>query len=225
MAKRKPYTINPSTGAKEFLPSTDTIDGKINVSGPNKILWRTDSGEGPHQEGTIGGLTAETTPAAGHLLLAEVAGVLKSIDVGDLPGGSGGSSLPYTAYVAKINQASGTTAPVATVLSNTLSGTPVWARVSAGLYSCTLTGEFTSPETIVTPDSFSGYYFASIPLSIFGYRANDNTVMLESSDGVDLFDNGFSDIFFMIQIFNGGGSGGGSGLTFNEVQTIAFLTC
>lgn len=100
MAKRRPYTINPSTGAKEFLPTADTLEAKVNVSGPNKILWRTDSGEGPHQEGTIGGLAAEATPAAGDYLLAEVGGVLKKIDIDDLPTGGGGLTFNEVQRIA-----------------------------------------------------------------------------------------------------------------------------
>jgi hypothetical protein len=92
MAKKR--ALSRTSGRTANIdPTSDTLDVKINVSGPNKILWRTDSGEGGHQEGTIGGLAAETTPAAGHLLLAEVLGVLKKIDVGDLPGGGAGDSL------------------------------------------------------------------------------------------------------------------------------------
>jgi microcystin-dependent protein len=89
MAKRRPYTLNPSTGAKEFLPTADTLDAKVNVSGPNKILGRTTTGEGGHDELTIGGLVAETAPAAGDFLLIEVDGVLKKLDIEDLPGGGG----------------------------------------------------------------------------------------------------------------------------------------
>ena len=42
-----------------------------------------------------------------------------------------------------------TAAPVATVLVNTLSGTPVWSYGGAGDYLLTLTGEFTVGKTIV----------------------------------------------------------------------------
>lgn len=42
-----------------------------------------------------------------------------------------------------------TAAPVATVLVNTLSGTPVWSRASAGEYSLTLASEWTSSKTFV----------------------------------------------------------------------------
>ncbi len=91
MAKRRPYTTNPTTGAQEWLPSADALDAKINVSGPNKILGRTTTGEGGHEELTIAGLPAETTPASGDLLLIEVAGVLSKLDIANLPAGGSDS--------------------------------------------------------------------------------------------------------------------------------------
>ena len=49
-------------------------------------------------------------------------------------------------YKALLTQ-SGTNAPVATVLVNTLSGTPVWSYDSAGAYFLTLASEFTAAKT------------------------------------------------------------------------------
>lgn len=63
---------------------------------------------------------------------------------------------PYKVYTALLTQ-SGTDDPVATVLENTLSGTPVWTRVDTGQYYCTLVNEFTSGKTVmhVTPQIYS----------------------------------------------------------------------
>jgi len=58
------------------------------------------------------------------------------------------TAKPYKVYVAKLVQ-SGTSAPVATVLENTLGGTPVWAYSSVGVYTATLTGVFTLNKTFV----------------------------------------------------------------------------
>lgn len=55
-------------------------------------------------------------------------------------------------YKALLTQ-TGTNPPVATVLVNTLSGTPVWSRVSGGQYRLTLTGEFTSKTDLEFDDS------------------------------------------------------------------------
>ncbi len=89
MAKRRPYTTNPTTGAQEWLPSADALDAKINVSGPDVFLGRKTAGEGGHEELTISGLPAETTPASGDLLLIEVGGVLSKLDIANLPAGGG----------------------------------------------------------------------------------------------------------------------------------------
>jgi hypothetical protein len=52
-------------------------------------------------------------------------------------------------YVAKV-VFSGTSAPTATVLENTLGGTPVWTRESQGTYRVTLASAFTLAKTFVS---------------------------------------------------------------------------
>ena len=49
-------------------------------------------------------------------------------------------------YKALLNQ-SGTDAPVATILENTLGGVPVWTRIADGYYYCTLANAFTANKT------------------------------------------------------------------------------
>lgn len=56
------------------------------------------------------------------------------------------NARPYKTYYALITQ-SGTGAPTATVIENTLGGTVVWTRNVAGEYFGTLTGAFTSNKT------------------------------------------------------------------------------
>ena len=53
---------------------------------------------------------------------------------------------PYKVYTALLSQ-SGTNAPVATVLENTLGGTVDWSRAGAGIYNGTLYGAFTTDKT------------------------------------------------------------------------------
>ena len=62
------------------------------------------------------------------------------------PGGGGGTG--YLVYTAILNQ-SGTDAPVANVLQNTLGGTVVWARDGAGSYTATLSNAFTENKTFL----------------------------------------------------------------------------
>lgn len=59
---------------------------------------------------------------------------------------SGGAS--YLKYIALLSQ-SGTDAPVATVLENTLGGAVVWGYSSAGNYTATLSNAFTANKTAV----------------------------------------------------------------------------
>jgi hypothetical protein len=62
------------------------------------------------------------------------------------PGLAGGAAAGYLSYVALLSQ-TGTDAPVATVLVNTLGGTVVWTRDSAGFYIATLSGAFPLAKT------------------------------------------------------------------------------
>ena len=56
------------------------------------------------------------------------------------------AARPYKVYTALLSQ-SGTNAPVATVLENTLGGSISFSRVSAGIYRISLTGAFTQNKT------------------------------------------------------------------------------
>jgi hypothetical protein len=58
------------------------------------------------------------------------------------------TALSYNVYSALLTQ-TGTNAPVATVLENTLGGTVVWSYVSAGTYRATLASAFTANKTAV----------------------------------------------------------------------------
>lgn len=91
-------------------------------------------------------------------LLAQVASLLADNTTGDISANDvrtclndiidsanyGGSKV----YKALLNQ-TGTNAPVATVLVNTLSGTPVWSRSGIGQYRLTLAGEFLQYKVFV----------------------------------------------------------------------------
>jgi hypothetical protein len=53
-------------------------------------------------------------------------------------------------YEAIISQ-TGTNAPVATILKNTLGGTPIWSRDGVGNYYLTLNGAFPQTKTLLPP--------------------------------------------------------------------------
>jgi len=76
-------------------------------------------------------------------------------------------------YVALLTQ-TGTSAPTATVLDNTLGGTLVWSYDGVGSYIGTLTGAFTSNKTAVL---ISGVYKGSV----LGLRKTDNTVQITTT--------------------------------------------
>lgn len=72
------------------------------------------------------------------------------------------NSRPYKVYTALLTQ-TGTDAPVATILENTLGGTIVWSRTSAGLYVGTLSSAFTSNKTAIFNSVTSGIILTANP--------------------------------------------------------------
>lgn len=75
-------------------------------------------------------------------------------------------------YIALLTQ-TGTNAPVATVIKNTLSGTPVWSRTSATDMRATLAGEFIENKTVVfITNGANGAFSAG------GQRLDDDTIKL-----------------------------------------------
>jgi hypothetical protein len=118
------------------------VEVAVPVSGANKLLGRTTSGPGAHEEIVISSLTELTDPEAGDFLLAESAeGELMFVDVGNLPSGGGGGGASYLVYTALLSQ-SGTDAPTAVVLENTLGGTVTYTRDGIGFYYIVLSTEW-----------------------------------------------------------------------------------
>ena len=90
---------------------------------------------------------------------------------------------PYKEYVALLTQ-TGTNAPVATVLENTLGGTVVWSRNTFGNYSGTLSGAFTINRT-------AGYVQSNNsgrPLS-FSANVTANTIEISTNGPDDILNN------------------------------------
>lgn len=82
----------------------------------------------------------------------------------DLP--AGGAS--YLVYTARLSQ-SGTDAPVATVMENTLGVTPVWSRLNAGLYKA----------------EAATFIFGKTFVSLVGTRSNEATTQATGDDESD----------------------------------------
>jgi len=140
---------NPTEGAIKFINSGG--ERMRVVFGGNILIGKTtpDTGEKLQVNGNItatsysgtatltGNPTAPTAPAGtNNLTIANTNFVTGAI----------ATAKPYKVYTAILTQ-TGTSAPVATVLQNTLGGTPVWTRTSTGLYTATLTGFFTPNKT------------------------------------------------------------------------------
>lgn len=85
-------------------------------------------------------LSEVSSLGAGDKLPVLESSTVKYVDGGDI----GGTS--YLKYVALISQ-TGTSAPTATVLENTLGGTVVWTRNDVGDYTGTLASAFTLNKT------------------------------------------------------------------------------
>ena len=107
---------------------------------------------------------------------------------------SGGGGSSYLVYTALLTQ-SGTDAPVATVLENTLGGTVVWTRDSAGFYNGTLNGAFTANKTILLVGggiasigselNTVSFIWADVDtVTVYSVYADISTPSQQSSDGV-----------------------------------------
>lgn len=96
------------------------------------------------------------------------------------------NSRPYKVYTALLSQ-SGTNAPTATVLENTLGGTIVWGRSNAGFYTGTLTSAFPSGKTFYPPLSSTG---PNENIRIYNYISNTSQIRVDTyflsanSDGI-----------------------------------------
>ena len=89
------------------------------------------------------------------------------------------ASLPYTTYVALLTQVAESD-PTATIVDNTLTGTPVLTRQSAGIYHLTLTGEFTASNTTCKIGSVNSDFNTTYKANIT--RLSDNVIEISTGD-------------------------------------------
>jgi len=83
----------------------------------------------------------------------------------------------YTSYAALLTQ-SGTVAPVATILENSIGGTIAWTYVSPGVYTATITGgTFTANKTMVFINNGS----TVVGLNVGWSNPTTTTITLDSS--------------------------------------------
>ena len=91
-----------------------------------------------------------------------------------------GGAASYLVYTALLTQ-SGTSAPVATVLENTLGGTVVWTRGGVGAYTATLTGVLVEGKTWWSPGFECGSGLGGFALSITKPSGN-NDIQISTGD-------------------------------------------
>lgn len=85
---------------------------------------------------------------------------------------------PYKVYTALLSQ-SGTDAPVATVLENTLGGDLAWTRISDGVYNATLSVAFVENKTFLNLSYNHGNDATGSAIGLV-FRVNQNTIQLET---------------------------------------------
>ena len=114
--------------------------------------------------------------------------VLKDASVGAADWVAVGGAPKYKVYTALLSQ-SGTSAPVATVLENTLGVTPVWSRNAIGSYLITSTGLFENDKTWVS--AIDGGDTPGLQFYISEFESVDYVVLIQhdyisglKSDGV-----------------------------------------
>lgn len=91
---------------------------------------------------------------------------------------------PYLKYVALLTQ-SGTSAPTATVLENTLGGAVTTGRTGVGTYTLTLGSAFTLNKTVCFTTMGSPITSASTTNEIRAYRQTSNNIIIQTTqDGV-----------------------------------------
>ena len=100
------------------------------------------------------------------------------IDLLDIDAALAGKADAVPTYIALLTQ-EGTSAPVATIKLNTLSGPIVWTRYDVGAYTGTLAGAFDPAKTIVinggqTTDGVGFFVFAKV--------ADSDTIQVNTSD-------------------------------------------
>lgn len=174
-----------------------------------------DSFTGQQINASIIRLTAAQWTAQPYVLPAGVIGL--ESDTGAFKIGDGETAwadlLAYSTptgvktYRALLTQ-TGTDAPVATVLENTLGGTLVWTRSDVGLYIGTLAGAFTANKTCLPPVNASADLEAAttcVTSSLF--RVDADIVKLQTAlidpigDAINLTDTLLNNAYVEILVY------------------------
>jgi hypothetical protein len=111
-------------------------------------------------------------------------------------------SKPYKVYTALLTQ-TGTDAPVATVLENTLGGTVVWGYTVTGEYTATLSGGFTLNKTfIVMGNTFDSVNSTLMLTGILALNADGFQLNTARIDDGMLVDNQLLNTAIEIRVYD-----------------------
>ncbi len=130
---------------------------------------------------------------AGQVLTADGAGGAGWAGVVD--GGPG-----YLEYVALLSQ-SGTDAPVASVVENTLGGTVVWTRDGPGSYLGTLSGAFPVGKTVVFAQATLGSKPVSASVDGSGNAVGITTSSVDEVGWYGMTDGGLEGAGVMVRVY------------------------
>lgn len=144
------YFSNGNSGSGAFA-QINTTTGNWIIGDPNTTLYSDTATYKLDVRGTVSttGFRMPTGASAGYFLTSDSSG--------NATWNQSNYVAPYKVYTALLSQ-SGTNAPVATVLENTLGGTVVWSYSGTGSYQATLTGAFTSQKTFFYAYNEAGYH-------------------------------------------------------------------
>jgi hypothetical protein len=182
-----------STAGSFILKTGSTPALALTVNGSqNATFIRTVTAASFNGSASLTGTPTAPTAAAGTNTnqIATTAFVLSNAGV---------ATLPYKVYTALLSQ-SGSNAPVATVLQNTLGGTVVWSRIGFGGYNGTLSGAFTTNKTTVSISNGwqNGIYYIRAGVASINVIAVSTFQNTSNTDG--LLDNSTTSI--EIRVYN-----------------------
>lgn len=150
----------------------------------------------PLNGGTLTGALSGTTGAFSSTVTA-TAHVTSGGNSTQTVKGDGSLSVGYKVYTVLLNQ-SGTSAPSATILDNTLSGAVVWSYSSTGAFTGVLAGAFTGSKcffSINSGDNALGSDFKA-------YRVDGNTIKVLSFDSGTLTNGMLTSASLEVRVYN-----------------------
>ena len=107
--------------------------------------------------------------------------------------------IQIKSYVAILNQ-SALVAPSASIISNTLSGTPLWAYISPGQYSLTLTGAFPLDKTYISGIVGDGTAAGDATYKCF--RFSNDVILLNTTFNAAYTNGQLNKASFKIDVYN-----------------------